>query len=110
MRKTAFALFGLFSLSATTAAAEVTCSGASGHLGRDAICSAARAAFGNKSTAITVDITNDEPNRLSARLSWSEGGKGQQGPRVDVTSADKPLDSRAVSRLIQGLQGSTDLP
>ncbi|MGN0932437.1 hypothetical protein [Falsigemmobacter intermedius] len=106
MRKTFSALICLLSLAPPAVAAEIRCTGANGHLGRERICAAAGETFRSSSASLTLEVMSDEPHRLSARIGWSGG----QGPRVDVTSPDKPLDGRAVSRLMQGLRGSTDLP
>ncbi|RRH76567.1 hypothetical protein [Falsigemmobacter faecalis] len=106
MRKTVPALLCLVTLTAPATAAEIRCTGVSGHLGRDRICAGAGETFRSSSAALTIEVLQDEPNRLSARIGWSGG----QGPRVDVTSPDQPLDGRAVPRLMQGLRGSTDLP
>lgn len=106
MRNALSALICFVTLTAPAMAAEIRCTGVSGHLGRDRICAGAGEALRSSSASLTLEVLSDEPHRLSARIGWSGG----QGPRVDLTSPDQPLDGRAVSRLMQGLRGSTDLP
>lgn len=107
MRIALLPLFLLTFLPAATLAQGMGCTGTSGgHLGRDAICAGVSARLGTPSQPLQLEVLRDEPKALSARLSW----QGQRGPRVDVTSAERPLDARAIRRLAEGLLRTTDLP
>lgn len=107
MRIALLPFFLLIAQPAATLAQGLGCTGTSGgHLGREAICAGVSARLGSTGQPLQLEVLRDEPKALSARLTWP----GQRGPRVDVTSAERPLDARAIRRLADGLLRSTDLP
>lgn len=88
-------------------AAGLGCTGpAGGHLGAQTVCAALAPLLGAKAEGVRLELSRDEPNILSGRLIWGNG----QGPSVEVTSSDRPLDGRAAARLARGLLQVSDLP
>lgn len=88
-------------------AGDLACSGpATGHLGTETVCTALRPLLAGTTASVRLELTRDEPHRLAGRLSWQAGN----GPVVEVTSSDRPLDRRAAQRLATGLIAASDLP
>ena len=93
-------------LPAPLAAQSVSCPGGGGHIAPQALCAAVSSALGARAAGVTLDVLRNEPQILTARLTWAQGA----GPVVEVSTNDRPLDARAANRLAQGLVAVTDLP
>lgn len=90
---------------------QVSCSGpAGGHFGAAAVCQRLSTQLAGRGGAIQLELTRDEAQMLAGRLIWQSGGRAVSGPLVDVTAQDRPLDARALDRLVQGLLAVSDLP
>lgn len=107
----ALALGLLLSGPALAADPQLSCAGKSGgHLGPDPVCARLTALLAGQDIAARVEITRDEPLILAARMTLSRGPHAMQGPVVQVTSTDRPLDARAADRLARGLLAATPMP
>lgn len=99
-------ILGLAIVPSPLAAQTLACAAGGGHLAAGAICAAVDAALGARAQGVRLEIQRNEPQILTARLTWVQGA----GPVVEVSANDRPLDARAANRLAQGLVAVTDLP
>ncbi|MFA7432950.1 MAG: hypothetical protein WCZ72_04465 [Gemmobacter sp.] len=85
----------------------LSCEGGGGHLGAAVVCDPLRQLLaGRAGPPVRLVVTRDEAQVLAAHLVW----QGRNGPTVEVTAADRPLDARAGARLARGLVAVSNLP
>lgn len=82
----------------------------SGHFGADAICQSLMPLVEGRQGALTLTLSEDAPHVIAGQLSWDTAQGPQSGPEIEVTTRDKPVDTRAALRLLRSLLAASPLP